>query len=465
MSCPLPLRDAAQTGGVAAPGRCATRGLLGVRSGIGLVVANMIGAGVFLSAGFMAQDMGPLVIMGAWVFGAFLALCGVRTYGALARHVDTSGGEYRYLSDWLHPAVGYQAGWASLLLGFAAPVAIDAYAVGAFLNTLGPGLDPKLTGAFLIVVLTALHAVHMSWSKWGQNLLVIAKIGLVLGFLALGLAAGSHSLPAWSPPHGSEGFPLRAFFENQFWIAFAFSGWNAAIYAAGDFRSPSRDVPRAMLLGCGVVALLYLGVNWVFVANLTPAQAAAVMNHETTRVTLGHLVAAEILGPTGGRLMSVFAIVALTSSMSAMTLVGPRVTSAMARDGFLPRFLGRPDGTAPTGAVLLQGAVALVLLFTYTLLQAVQSASAVLMLFSALVALTLLRLRWRRPDLRVPRLDLAAAAVYLVSASAILVYGFQGSTRLMLTLAGVALLGLVAYLVTRRVRENRPVAADLSRAG
>jgi len=438
------------------------RGLLGLRSGIGLVMANMIGAGVFLSAGYMAQDMGPYTIILSWIFGAGLALCGVRTYAAIASFVESSGGEYRYLSELLHPAVGYFAGWASLLLGFAAPVAIDAYAIGAFLNTLIDGPDPRITGALIIVALTAAHALHMAWSKWTQNLLVLVKAILVIGFAVLGLVVGAHALPTWSAPNATGGFPVQAFFENQFWIAFAFSGWNAAIYAAGDFRKPRSHVPKAMIIGCSVVAVLYLLINWVFVANLTPVQAALVLDHEATRITLGHLVALELLGPLGGTLMSIFAIIAFTSAMSAMTLVGPRVYSAMAGDGFLPRMFRGRDGTPPTGAVVLQGLLAIALLFTYSVLQAVESASAVLLVFSGLVAVSLFVVWRKRPDIKVKKIDLVAAAIYICSVLGILWYGFQGSTRFVLTLVGVFIVGLASYLGTEAWKRRQAGRAALA---
>ena len=250
-------------------------GWLGLGSGVGLVMANMIGAGVFLSTGFMAQEMGPGAILLAWAAGGVLALCGALAYAELARTIPQSGGEYRYLSTVVHPLLGSLAGWGSLLLGFSAPIAIDGFVVGAFLNTLLPvALDPRLAGTVLIVLLTAAHATGRGLSRGTQDALVAAKVLLLLGFIGLGLALGASAWPAWTPPSGpaaAGAFPWDAFLRNQYWIAFAFSGWNAAIYIAAEFRAPSRDVPRALLLGCGAVGLLYLAVNWVFVANLVPS--------------------------------------------------------------------------------------------------------------------------------------------------------------------------------------------------
>ncbi len=426
------------------------RAFLGLTTGAGLVIANMIGAGVFLSAGFMAQEMGPWAIMAAWLFGAFLALCGARTYGAVAGKVARSGGEYRYLSDLVHPFLGYLAGWGSLLLGFSAPVAVGAYAAGAFLNTLVDGPDPRVTGAALIVALTAAHALRLGVSRWTQDVLVGIKLVLVAGFVALGLALGSHELPTWQPPTGSDGFPWGPFVAHQFWIAFAFSGWNAAVYAAAEFRRPRRDVPRAMLLGGGIVAVLYMAVNGVFVVNLTPEQAAAVFDHETTRVTLGHLVAEGILGPVGGKAMSALALLAFASSISAMTLVGPRVYAEMARDGYLPRALAGRAGRPPAGSVLLQGGLALLLLFTHSVLQAVQSAAVVILVFSGLVAVASMRVMLQRR--RRPWLDLTAAAIYAVSATAILAHGLRGAPHLLAWVGIVGAAAALGYHVTRRDR-------------
>jgi len=428
-----------------------THRILGLASGVGIVAANMIGAGVFLSAGFMAQDMGPGTLLLAWLVGALLALAGCRAYASVARLVPRSGGEYRYLSELLHPALGYLAGWASLLVGFSAPVAVDAVASGAFAATLAPGVDARGVGAGLIVTLTALHAAGLQLSKWTQDGLVAVKAILVLGFVAVGLALGHNQWPTWSPPHAGPGFPLPAFMGSLFFIAFAFSGWNAAAYAAEEFKDPERDVPRAMLIGCSLVAVLYLVVNWVFVANLTPARASVVFDYETSRVTLGHLVMRDIVGEAGAKVMSGFVIVALVSSMSAMTFAGPRVYAAMAGDGFLPRALVGRAGQPPVWAIALQGAIALVIVYVHEISQAIQNVGAILTLFAALTALSLFRARALGRDARLlPPVSLAAAAVYGAAAAWMLYFGFRGRTHLLLWLTLIALAALAAYAVAPR---------------
>ena len=425
---------------------------LGLWSGVGLVAANMIGAGVLLSTGFMAQSMGPGTILLAWGVGSVLALAGARAYAAVALIVPRSGGEYRYLSELMHPALGYAAGWASLLVGFSAPIAVDALAAGAFAKTLSGSLDPRWVGAGLILALTAMHMTGLKVSAAGQNLLAAVKASLVVGFVGVGLLGGSNQWPNWTPPSSSADFPLAAFIGSLFYIAFAFSGWNAAAYVAEEFREPKLDVPRSMLIGCALVAALYFAVNWIFVANLTPSDAAVVFRYETERVTLGHLIVQRLLGPGAGRAMSAAVILMFVSAMSAMVFTGPRVYAAMARDGFLPKVFAGREGRPPAAALLLQAALALVIVFTHDLRQALGNAGAILTLFTALTVAGLFRVyfasggRFPKP----PVSSLVCAGAYSASAAYMLYFGFKDkSSTLIWWLSGVLAAAFVAYGLTR----------------
>jgi APA family basic amino acid/polyamine antiporter len=411
----------------------------------------MIGAGVFLSTGYMAQELNPKQILLAWVIGAFLAFCGARAYAGIAQIVPHSGGEYRYLSSLMHPALGYLAGWASLLLGFSAPIAIDAIAAGAFAHTLAQGINPKLFAALLIVLMTGIHVIGLRFSVAAQNILVFIKILLVVGFVVAGLAGGQNSWPNWQPPSRSTGFPLGPFMQNLFYIAFAFSGWNAAAYAASEFRNPKRDVPRAMMLGCGLVGILYLFVNWVFVANLTPEQCKVVFTYETARVTLGHVIMKNLVGDFGAACMSILAVIAFISAVSAMTFLGPRVYAAMSRDGFLPRILQGKEGKPPVGAVILQGAIALFLVFAYQLGEVLSNVGAILTLFSALTVFSLFWIRFRRTGKVKPEATaLIAGFFYLILSGIMLYFGFKQSATLIIWVGASILAALVGYFITKK---------------
>ncbi len=422
---------------------------LHLASGVGMVAANMIGAGVFLSAGFMAQDMGPGHILLAWVVGAVLALCGAVAYGAVARLVPRSGGEYRYLSDLLHPAVGYLGGWASLLIGFSAPVAMDALAAGAFASTIFPWLQPTWVGAGFVVLLTGFHAVGFRSSARTQNLLILVKATLLVGFVAVGLFLGARGWPAWTPPRAQPGFPLGPFAASLFYIALAFSGWNAAVYAAEEFEDPARTVPRSMIIGTLLVAGLYLLVNWIFVANLDPATAFFTVTGENG--TLGHAVMARLLGPAAGVAWSAATVLVFLSAMSAMIFLGPRVYAAMAADGFLPKFLrASPEGHPPRSAILVQGALTLVIIFTQGLRETLGQVGAILVLFAALVALGLVVARVRGMKPTPSKRAVVAAVVYVVSSAWMFWKGFGDQPRTLLWVAGVAVVGVIAWALSRR---------------
>ena len=427
---------------------------LGLKSGIGLVIANMVGAGVFLSTGFMAQSLSPGQILLAWVIGAVLALCGAKAYAEVARLVPEGGGEYRYLSSLMHPALGYLAGWASLMVGFSAPTALDALAAGAFARAVVPSLEPRMIGALLIIGLTVVHALGLHLSARVQNVLVGLKVLLLLGFVGVGVVYGSLSWPTWVPPSPAAN-PVSEVLGSLFFIAFAFSGWNAAIYAADEFDQPERNVPRAMLIGCLAVGALYLVVNFIFVANLTPAQGTVVFQYDDftslkgqfEQVTLGQAVMAALLGPVAAKVMSAVMLLLFISAMSAMLLVGPRVYAAMAKDGFLPKFLAAKAGQPPTGAVLLQGAIALLLLFTHDVRSVLSNVGAILVLFAALTVggLFVAKARGKDPSW----VSLGCAGVYVLSAAWMLFEGFKKSPTLLIWVGVVALLGLGAFAATR----------------
>lgn len=426
------------------------KGFLDLWSGVGLVVANMIGAGVFLSTGFMAQELRAEWIIAAWGVGAFLAMAGARTYAEAAVLIPRSGGEYRYLSELLHPAVGYLAGWASLLVGFSAPMAISAFGAAAFAFAVFGAGDARLGAVALIATLTVFHAVGLRLSKWTQNGLVILKGLLILAFVALGLSLGDNQWPSWTPPTDPPSLVLP-FATSLFFVAYAFSGWNAAAYAAEEFRAPRKDVPRAMLIGCGLVGIAYLLVNWVLVSNLGPDRAQVVFEYEEARVTLGHLVAQDFLGDRGARAMSLGIAALMVSSTSAMLLVGPRVYAEMARDGFLPSFLRGKPGAPPRAAVVLQGALAIALLYLHTIGELLTNVAGILVLFSALVAVGIFSAKRRRPDLEAPRPQaLVAAAVYAGSSVWMLYNAFKNQTGLIPWIAVATGAALVGYALTAK---------------
>lgn len=425
-------------------------GHITIGTGVGLVLANMIGAGVLLSAGFMAETMGPSEIMFSWVFGLGVALCGTRAYGFVAAVSQKSGGEYRYLTDYIHPFAGFLAGASSLVLGFAAPIAVDAIAIGAYASILGAPWPPRLIAAVVVISLALLHIRGFRTSDRVQNVLVLGKLAAILCFVGVGLTYGARVWPSWEPAAATHGFPVQSFFANQYWIVFAFAGWNAAIYAAAEFRNPIRDVPRAMLIGCALVGILYLLVNWIFVANMTSEMGRVVFDYETTRITLGHAIMEKLIGPQGAIFASALVILAFLAAISAMTFVGPRVYAEMGRDGVLPEFFAGTDGNPPWAATALQTCIALAFLLRTDVLAAVGMVGGLLMLSSAATCCCVFAIH-RQPQLPdASRLDRLAAGAYIFAMAWCLWIGWSTFGGDVLSVGGVIVVAALFFAWRRR---------------
>jgi APA family basic amino acid/polyamine antiporter len=201
-----------------------------------------------------------------------------------------------------------------------------------------------------------------------------------------------------------------------------------------------------MVIGCALVGAFYLVINWVFVANITPARAAVVIDNDDT-ITLGHVIAEDLVGVSAARLVSGLAVVSFLSAISAMMMVGPRVVAAMARDGLLPRAFEERSGRPPAGSVLVQGAIALFLLTSQPVREALYNVGAILVLFTTLTVICLFRVKPR------PRRGvLAAAALYAMTSTWMLFYGFRDHTSLVMWTAVIALVALAAWFALRRRR-------------
>jgi APA family basic amino acid/polyamine antiporter len=314
----------------------------------------MIGAGVFSTSGFLLADLGsPWYVLFAWAVGGVQAALGAVCYGALARRIPESGGEYVFLSRTLHPAAGYVAGWLSLLVGFSAPLAAAAFAFGAYAKPWLGGIPPALAGSILILAFAAVHAAEVRRGAQVQNAAVLLKVTLIVAFVAI--AACKIGLPAATP---DPPFPVAAFGVSLIWISFSYSGWNAAVYVGGEVRDPEKTIPRSLLLGTALVTLLYLALNTVFVFAAPMAELAG-------KLDVGRIAARAVGGAVLEEAVAGLIALALVSSISSLVMAGPRVYAQMAADGFLPGGLAAASGP-PRMAIALQAGLALLFLWSAT---------------------------------------------------------------------------------------------------
>lgn len=353
---------------------------LGLFSATALVVASMIGTGVFTTSGFLLADLHskPLVLC-AWAAGGLVAIFGAICYGALARRIPGSGGEYLFLARTLHPAAGYLAGWVSLLVGFSSPLAAAAVAFGEYTQPWFRGAEPRILATMLLIAFTAAHGWETRSGALLQNFSVLMKLLFLALFLVLG--ATKLKIHAESPAAPAT---LGAFAVSLVWISFSYSGWNAAIYLSSEIRDATRNVPRAMILGTAVVLLLYLALNALILFS-TPATALA------GQLEVGRIAGRELGGALWENAITAIIALALTTSVSSLVMSGPRVYAKMAADGYLPKWLrSNPNFRS---AIAFQSAIALILIWTATFKMLLTYIGFTLSLSTAATVIGLMKIR------------------------------------------------------------------------
>jgi APA family basic amino acid/polyamine antiporter len=411
----------------------------------------MIGTGVFTTTGLLLADIPSVpAVLVAWLVGGLLALTGALSYAELATALPENGGEFLFLSRIYHPAVGFVAGVTSLIVGFSAPIAASALAFSFYLGRVFPGAPALALAVALVVGLSCLHAWHVTAGGRFQVVVTSAKVLLIAGLIGAGLVRvdlGSLAAPAATSL--TDALMAPQFAVGLVLVSFAYTGWNACIYVAGELGNPRRNIPLALTAGTVVVTLLYVGLNLVFVAAAPPSDLAGV-------VEVGHVAAAALFGAPGGRALSALIAAGLVSSLSAFIMSGPRVYEAMGQAYPALRFLagrGRGGNRGPIAAIVLQAVVALALLATASFEALLTYIGFTLSLSAALCVIGLFVLRIREPQLERPYRVTGYPVTPLVFIGLMLwmIWHAIGEAP-RVALAGLAtlLLAGVAYLLVRR---------------
>lgn len=364
---------------------------IGTGTATGLVVASMVGAGVFTTSGKLLQLLPSTgVLLLAWVVAGIAALCGAMVYAELAVALSENGGEYHILSRLLSPRVGFVSAWCTLVVGFAAPTAAVSLAFGTYLQALAPNIDARMAGAALLCLCSLLNGVRIASMSRVQNFLTALKLLLVVLFVVLGWqrmgGAEASRLLVWSPVAPAAAASFSNFAMALLWISFAYTGWNASCYLAGEVDEPERSLPRALLAGTALVTLLYLALNATFLA-------AAPLVELRGQLAVGHVAAVALFGQAGGRAMSALIALGLISTVGAMVVTGPRVYEAVGRDVPRMSFLLRKDPSkGPVVATAIQSGVALAMLLLVDFDELMVYIGFTLSVFSGLTVATVFRL-------------------------------------------------------------------------
>ncbi|MDX1491559.1 MAG: amino acid permease [Pseudohongiellaceae bacterium] len=343
-----------------------TQSKYSARTGIALVIANMVGTGVFTSLGFQLLEIqSTFVIFMLWLIGGVLALCGALTYAELASRSPRSGGEYHFLSELYHPCVGFVSGWVSLTVGFAAPTALAAMTFAAYFDSaVGDSLpiNRNILAITLVAFITFVHGRNRHKSADLQNWFTGIKVVLIIGYLAIifFLAKQPQAISLYPLRGDSATILSGSFAVALIYVNYAYTGWNAATYITGEIDSPETNIPRVLITGTSIVLLLYLALNLSFL-YAAPVETLA------GKIEIGIIAVEHQFGQWAAGTMGAVLSILLISTISAMLMAGPRVLQMMGEDyPVFTVFSKLNDGGVPQRAIYLQGALAIALILSST---------------------------------------------------------------------------------------------------
>ena len=435
---------------------------LRARDGAALVLASVIGAGIFTVPALVAQLAGTAgAFLAVWLVGGVLALAGALSYAELASRIPEAGGEYVYLREAFGPLAAFLSGWTSFAAGFSGAIAASAVGFALYLERLVPAVGAApwmVVGAGpltvtwsaattvavgVIVLFTAISVTGMHASRNATNVLTVALVIAIAAVAIAGLGAPPRTVS------GTGQATLSGFAAALVPVMFTFSGWNSAAYVTNEFAEPLRAVPRALIAGTVTVTLLYVGVNVAYLRALgfdglvgAPAVADA--------------TAGALFRDAGAMLITFTVLVALASSVCAMSLTGPRIYRQMARDGVMPAAFGvtRARDGSPVGAIVAQGAWSIALVLTGTFEALITYTGVAIVVFGAAAVGAVVVLRRRgvgRASFRVPGYPFIPLA--FVGASAwMIVATVQRAPLASLAGLGVIGAGMPMYYWRRRRR-------------
>ena len=446
----------------AAPQRELQRGF-GLSTATYVVIASMVGTGILISPGFMMVTLKnyPL-IFGLWALGGLLALCGALCVAELAAALPRAGGEYVYLREAYGPMPAFLSGWTSFFVGFSAPLAVAGYIAAEYLLTpFGltegeTGFLFKATAAIIIVTITLPNLVGQRQSAWTQNLTTALKFGLFAALVVLAFLFGGGKLA-----HIAQGQPIGKIklgdaATQLFYVMFAYSGWNAASYLAGEVKNPGKILPRSLLLGTGLVIVLYLALNLVFAFAVPLADVGFDNATQVPKMAVENL-----FGPRASSVFSVLLGLTFLATVSAFIITGPRIYYAMAKDGLFPSAAGHVSskGRVPVYAMLAQSVCAIIILFAMQNFRDLYQYAAVgLSIFALLFIVAVYVLRWRRPQMarpfRVPGYPVVPA-IFIAVILFMTVFAFKQWPKPSMYSLGSILAGIPVYYVWSFVRRKR----------
>ncbi|HZA53383.1 MAG TPA: amino acid permease [Candidatus Udaeobacter sp.] len=391
---------------------------IGLFDAIMLISGDMIGIGIFVTTGAIAETLPtPGGVLLVWILGGLLALTGALSCAELSASLPYAGGDYIYIREAYGKLMGFLSGWSSFLVTFSGAIAFLAVGFNGFMSFFFPVLGSQeaifsatilglwinvtvgtLFSVIVVIMISGLHCLGVRQGTVTQNILTTLKIGSLLGILILGVSFGKGNTAHFSPLFDWQKITNFSVFAAAFIPAiFAYSGWNAVIYIAGEVKDPEKNLPRALLWANLIVIALYLAVNVVYIYGVpvTEMKGALRVSEVATTALFGYQTSAWI---------TAIITLSILGALNVVTMIGPRIYYAMAQDGVFFKRLSRihPIFGTPTNAIILQAIWACCLIVTGTFGTLFTYVSIIITLFSALTVGSVIVLRWKRPELKRP---------------------------------------------------------------
>lgn len=436
-----------------------------------IVIANIIGAGIFTTTGYLMDYLGnPIVMIILWIVGGFIAFCGAMAFGELGAAFPEAGGEYVFISRLFNPMLGFLSGWLSLIVGFSAPIAASAIGFSEYFSSAFPewnaqvfflsGIDfqllKKILAVSIILLFTLIHSRGIILGSKVQNILTLLKILLIVSLIFAGFVFGkgdfevftvntefSYSFSGWK----SIGLSLM-------FIMFAYSGWNSATYIGSEIKNPEKVIPVSLVLSSVIILVLYLLLN-VFYLYAIPGDKL------TGVPQIAGLASRYAFGETAEAVVSVLISFALFSSLSAFIILGPRVYYAMARDGYFFEFAAEinPKTNVPVKAIFLQSAIAIILVLSGTFEQILVYMGFSLGIFPILAVLGVFKLRKAgKSKVLLPGFPVLHI-LFIVTGIAMLVLAYlerpiESTVAVLTTLSGVPVFYWFRYIKSKKNKSS-----------
>ncbi len=417
---------------------------------VALVVANMVGTGVFTSLGFQlleVQNAWSIVFL--WILGGIIALCGALTYAEVGSYLIKNGGEYAYLSHLFHPMLGFIAGVVSVVVGFAAPIAAACVAFGKYLSyTLISTHHHKLELFLSIAVLVSITCIHL-WSikvsGLFQKYVTLVKIIVILMFsLALFLPNANPEIFKWESKNFLSEVFSSSFAVSLIYVSYAYSGWNAAAYLSSEIEKPERNLSKALMTGTFLVMVLYVFLNVCFLYS-TPVQELR------GNVEVGIISAQSIFGKSVGNLMGVLIAGLLISTISSMLMASPRVLASMGEDfSALSFFNQRNKFQSPYIALLAISGISAIMVISSTFQWLINYIGITLIIFTLMTAAGLFILRRKEnycPVFKVPLYPLPTLFFIGMNIWILVYVGKQEISALIISVVTIGISGILYGLV------------------